>query len=193
MFSFCLEGLVRLDSIDHASILERHCQVIDTHTKRFSVDDLTHQVLDHRNSSLGSDSESLQKIGRWGKNEKLSFVVQKSIWPRIFHYFHNRWSMGQRISSCQISSWNWIESNRRCLVKWNCWTRKTVRFSRLSTWFQSYNIHRSEEHDQSASSVNSNNDQRIAIRMFVDREKSRVRHFSSLQRWTIERRSTSSC
>ena len=49
------------------SIIDTPCEIVEEHTKHFTLEDLTHQVLDNRHSPIGSDQKSLEKIGRWGK------------------------------------------------------------------------------------------------------------------------------
>ena len=66
------------DGIRSAVIMDTPCEIVEEHTKHFTIEDLTHQVLGNRDSSIGSDQESLEKIGRWG--ECNSFV---SLFSRV--------------------------------------------------------------------------------------------------------------
>ncbi|CAF1202196.1 unnamed protein product [Adineta steineri] len=50
-----------------SSIVETPYENLEQLTKKFNIDDLTHQVLDNRDSTIGSDQVSLDKIGRWGE------------------------------------------------------------------------------------------------------------------------------
>lgn len=64
------KSMPRLDIIQSGAIslqAETCDEYVEQRVKKFNVDDLTHQVLDNRNSAIGSNQESLEKIGRWGK------------------------------------------------------------------------------------------------------------------------------
>ncbi|CAF3427065.1 unnamed protein product [Rotaria sp. Silwood1] len=50
-----------------SAIIDTPYETIEQHTKHVNIEDLTHQVLDNRNSTIGSDQESLEKVGRWGE------------------------------------------------------------------------------------------------------------------------------
>ena len=73
--SFSIDTLndsgLRFDTInpgDFPSIVDTPYENVERLKKNFTVEDLTHQVLDNRNSTIGADQGSLEKIGRWGKN-----------------------------------------------------------------------------------------------------------------------------
>ncbi|CAF4249202.1 unnamed protein product, partial [Rotaria magnacalcarata] len=61
----------RLDTIRSSALsllVDTPYENIERHTRNVSIEDLTHQVLDNRDSTIGSDQESLEKIGRWGEH-----------------------------------------------------------------------------------------------------------------------------
>jgi hypothetical protein len=58
-----------------SSIVDTPYENVDEHVKSFNIRDLTHQVLGNRDSPIGSDQESLEKIGRWGKNTFYFFKI----------------------------------------------------------------------------------------------------------------------
>ena len=47
--------------------IEPSYENVAAHTKNLNIEDLTHQALDNRDSTIGSNQESLEKIGRWGE------------------------------------------------------------------------------------------------------------------------------
>lgn len=47
------------------------------HVKNFNLEDLTHQALDNRHSAIGSNDESLKKIGRWGEQWVNEYLQSK--------------------------------------------------------------------------------------------------------------------
>jgi hypothetical protein len=57
-------------------------ETVEQHPKHFNLEDLTHQVLANRDSMIGSDQESLEKIGRWGKNNFISSNISPSLFFR---------------------------------------------------------------------------------------------------------------
>ncbi|CAF2887874.1 unnamed protein product [Rotaria sp. Silwood2] len=79
------DSIPRLDNIRSgtlSTIIDTPYETIEQHTKHVNIEDLTHQVLDNRNSTIGSDQESLEKIGRWGEqwvNEYLHAKYQDKI------------------------------------------------------------------------------------------------------------------
>ena len=57
-------------------------EIISEHTKTFTLEDLTHQVLDRRETGMGCDQDMLEKIGRWGEqwvNEYLQAKYHQQI------------------------------------------------------------------------------------------------------------------
>ncbi len=61
--------------------IETSYENIAQYTKNSNIEDLTHQVLDNRDSMIGSNQESLEKIGRWGEewvNEYLHLKYDQS-------------------------------------------------------------------------------------------------------------------
>ena len=83
---FCLDefdnSALRLDNIhtDGSSVV--NCmpyENIEQHVKHFHIEDLTHQVLESRDSLIDSDQESLASIGQW---DKIIFVEH---FPKISH------------------------------------------------------------------------------------------------------------
>ncbi|CAF4312561.1 unnamed protein product, partial [Rotaria sordida] len=64
------DSIPRLDNIRTGAlsvIIDTPCETIEQHTKHVNIEDLTHQVLANRDSIIGSNKESLEKIGRWGE------------------------------------------------------------------------------------------------------------------------------
>ena len=70
-------SILRLDDIHSNSlsmIIDTSYENVEHHTKYVCLEDLTHQILDNRDSTIGSNQESLEKIGRWGNNT-LSMLI----------------------------------------------------------------------------------------------------------------------
>jgi hypothetical protein len=61
------DSVPRFDHIRPGGFSDTSYENVDEHIKSFNIEDLTHQVLDNRDSAIGSDQESLEKIGRWGE------------------------------------------------------------------------------------------------------------------------------
>jgi hypothetical protein len=68
------DSILRFDNIHSDTFSSTTYENVEQHTKHFNIEDLTHQVLDNRDSTIGSDQKLLEKIGRWGKN---SFIYSK--------------------------------------------------------------------------------------------------------------------
>ncbi len=61
---------LRLDNIHSGGIsssIETSYENLAEYPKNSNLEDLTHQVLDNRDSTIGINQESLEKIGRWGE------------------------------------------------------------------------------------------------------------------------------
>ena len=74
--------LPRLDAIPSKKIQSNMETCSSELMKNFNLEDLTHQALDNRHSSIGANDESLKKIGRWGEqwvNEYLQSKYQSQI------------------------------------------------------------------------------------------------------------------
>lgn len=57
---------IRFDLIQSDS-LQTNVEILEDFTKKFNIEDLTRQVVDNRHSTIGSNQQSLEKIGRWGR------------------------------------------------------------------------------------------------------------------------------
>ncbi|UJR23006.1 hypothetical protein I4U23_026032 [Adineta vaga] len=67
----------RIHSGSIASLVDTPYETVEHHTKNFNIDDLTHQVLDNRDSTIGSNQASLERIGQWGEHWVNEYLQSK--------------------------------------------------------------------------------------------------------------------